>query len=665
MELKEWVNTDLAIDIWNKKYKFENETFDEWLDRVSGGNESLKQLIVEKKFLFGGRILANRGLQYKGRKVTFSNCFLPNQKVLTDKGYKYIQDIQTGDKVLTHTNSFKRVNAVLQREYKGEIYVINPRYGLDSIKCTPNHEFLTNRGWVKAEELRQRSDDHASRNGLYYDLIKTINPTSCASNKLLFDLASLSYDFDVEYDENTISTTGIYTCGNNAKIKITSEKVNRFISVDDDLAYVIGRWIGDGCVSTRKNKSPSIVQITFSNNEYSEVIKCRDILFNHFGLKFNINENKKQNTIILRKDNIVLANVLVQLLGQGVDNKHIPDMFFAKSSLSLHLLLGLIDSDGTFTKDGYIKLLSKNPNLAQQIAELSFICGFPCNIKEVVQSYKQYKGYLVSWSKLVSQELKDKIHKHYDDNRLQLKYNTDKSKAIKVINGNYYTQIKSIEKEYYSGTVYNLSVEEDHSYNVNGLIVHNCYVIEPPEDSIESIFDCAKSLARTFSYGGGCGVDISRLAPAGAKVNNAARETTGSVSFMDLYSLTTELIGQNGRRGALMISLDCTHPDLEQFIDIKSDLNKVTKANISVRISDDFMNAVKSDSDWTLKFRRPETGEEIVKTVKARDLFERMCFNNWDIAEPGMLNWSRIENWNLLSEDENFKFEGVNPCARC
>jgi ribonucleoside-diphosphate reductase alpha chain len=196
------------------------------------------------------------------------------------------------------------------------------------------------------------------------------------------------------------------------------------------------------------------------------------------------------------------------------------------------------------------------------------------------------------------------------------------------------------------------------------LIVHNCYVIEPPEDNIESIFDCAKKLARTYSYGGGCGVDISRLAPAGSKVNNAARETTGSVSFMDLYSLTTELIGQNGRRGALMISLDCTHPDLEHFIDIKSDLSKVTKANISIRVSDAFMNAVKSDDDWTLKFKRPETGEEIVKVIKARDLFKKMCFNNWDIAEPGILAWDRITGYNLLSEDDNFEFAGVNPCAK-
>lgn len=76
----------------------------------------------------------------------------------------------------------------------------------------------------------------------------------------------------------------------------------------------------------------------------------------------------------------------------------------------------------------------------------------------------------------------------------------------------------------------------------------NCYVITPPEDNIESIFECATKLARTYSYGGGCGVDISKLAPRGAKVNNTAKETSGSVSFMDLYSLVTELIGQNGRR---------------------------------------------------------------------------------------------------------------------
>lgn len=191
----------------------------------------------------------------------------------------------------------------------------------------------------------------------------------------------------------------------------------------------------------------------------------------------------------------------------------------------------------------------------------------------------------------------------------------------------------------------------------------NCYVMSPPEDNIESIFDCAKKLARTYSYGGGCGVDISKLAPRGAKVNNAAKETSGSVSFMDLYSLVTGLIGQQGRRGALILSISCEHPDLEEFIELKSDLDKCTKANISVRITDKFMVAVQQHKLFTLSFTREETGETITKEIDAYSLFHKLCEMNWNYAEPGILFWDRIENWNLLSCDENFHYAGVNPCA--
>lgn len=191
----------------------------------------------------------------------------------------------------------------------------------------------------------------------------------------------------------------------------------------------------------------------------------------------------------------------------------------------------------------------------------------------------------------------------------------------------------------------------------------NCYVITPPEDNIESIWNASCKLARTYSYGGGCGVDISKLAPRGAKVRNTAEETTGAVSFMDLFNLTTGLIGQNGRRGALMLSISCEHPDLEEFIELKSDLEKVTKANISIKITDKFMIAVKHKKPFTLKFVRPETGESIIKEVDAYKLFEKICKMNWDYAEPGMLFWDRINNWNLLSCDDDFEYAGTNPCA--
>ena len=191
----------------------------------------------------------------------------------------------------------------------------------------------------------------------------------------------------------------------------------------------------------------------------------------------------------------------------------------------------------------------------------------------------------------------------------------------------------------------------------------NCYVVQSPEDNIESIYEVASKLARTYSYGGGCGVDISKLAPRGAKVNNAAKETSGAVSFMDTYSQVTEQIGQNGRRGALMISLDCHHPDLEEFIDVKRDLNRVTKANTSIRFTDDFMEAVENNTPFTLSFTRKETGETIEKIINAKNVFMRLAENNWRMAEPGCLFWDTIRRNNLLELIPEFEYESTNPCA--
>ena len=112
-----------------------------------------------------------------------------------------------------------------------------------------------------------------------------------------------------------------------------------------------------------------------------------------------------------------------------------------------------------------------------------------------------------------------------------------------------------------------------------------------------------------------------------------------------------------------MLSISCEHPDLEEFIGIKSDLDRVTKANISIRITDKFMAAVKNKAPFTLSFTRLETGEKITKTIDAYEMFHKMCEMNWDYAEPGMLFWDRINNWNLLSCDDEFEYAGTNPCA--
>lgn len=211
----------------------------------------------------------------------------------------------------------------------------------------------------------------------------------------------------------------------------------------------------------------------------------------------------------------------------------------------------------------------------------------------------------------------------------------------------------------------------------------NCYVLTV-DDSIESIYECCSNMARTYSYGGGVGIDISKLRPSGAVVHNSARTTTGAVSFMRTFDVVTGTIGQNGRRGALMISLDVRHPDILEFVDIKANTDQITNANISVRVNDEFMAAVENDEDYLLHWpcemdiNKKElealeynkltcvdtiSGPVYLRKIKAKELFMKLAKNNWDYGEPGILYWDRIKYWNLMSENKDFEYAGVNPCA--
>ena len=126
----------------------------------------------------------------------------------------------------------------------------------------------------------------------------------------------------------------------------------------------------------------------------------------------------------------------------------------------------------------------------------------------------------------------------------------------------------------------------------------NCVVVESPGDNISSIINAGRDLANLFKRRCGVGLDISDLRPDGTAVNNSAGTTTGAWSFADFYSYVCRMIGQNGRRGALMISMDVRHPDIENFVTMKRNLTKVTGANISVKISDDFMLAVENNEEF-------------------------------------------------------------------
>lgn len=212
---------------------------------------------------------------------------------------------------------------------------------------------------------------------------------------------------------------------------------------------------------------------------------------------------------------------------------------------------------------------------------------------------------------------------------------------------------------------------EDFRFIPGGRIMHgagnpkrvtllNCYVCPVHEDSIEAIFDWMKVAARTYSLGGGVGTDISILRPRGAPVNNAARSSTGAVSFMELMSLTTGTIGQSGRRGALMITIADSHPDVLDFVKVKRNLDKVRFANISVRVSDAFMRTVEADGSWHLAFENDKAA--VRRTIRARDLWDELIRGARDYAEPGLIFWDHIKHWST-SEYNGMGVVTTNPCS--
>jgi ribonucleoside-diphosphate reductase alpha chain len=201
--------------------------------------------------------------------------------------------------------------------------------------------------------------------------------------------------------------------------------------------------------------------------------------------------------------------------------------------------------------------------------------------------------------------------------------------------------------------------------NYVNVSLSNCVVVDSPKDNISSIMDSGKYLANLFKRRCGVGLDISELRPENAPVNNSAGTTTGAWSFADFYSYVCRMIGQNGRRGALMITMDVRHPDIEQFVAMKHDLTKVTGANVSVKISDDFMRAVENKETFTLQFPVESDKPKITKEIEATDLWNLIVESATKTAEPGLMMWDNIIN-NLPAEsyaDVGFKTITTNPCG--
>src|SRR5262245_5226046 len=184
----------------------------------------------------------------------------------------------------------------------------------------------------------------------------------------------------------------------------------------------------------------------------------------------------------------------------------------------------------------------------------------------------------------------------------------------------------------------------------------NCFVMGRIDDSLSGIFDALKDAALTMQQGGGVGMDFSTLRPKGAAVKGVGADASGPLSFMDVWdAMCRTIMSACSRRGAMMGTLRCDHPDIEDFSAANADAKRPRMFNLLVLVTDDFMAAVKEDKDWPLVF-----GGQTYKTIRARGLWDQIMRSTYDYAEPGVIFIDRINRENNLSYCETI--QATNPC---
>lgn len=690
IELRDGTVTEQGIEDVDKPLETQPE---QMMERVARGiaaiettpekqkewEERFRWLLDDWKFVPGGRILTAAGTE---QQLTFFNCLPPEQEILTATGYKPIAEVGIGDLVVTHRNRLRPVLHKFEREAEEPLYSLKvKKLGFDELRVTGEHKVLAIRAeWVNA---------HKSRDGLRLEQepqwiqAKDLRPGDFLAAAYNGEEASVAPIYVSEYlsgyetrdgalykPQQRSDYQGRLTAGG------THHDVKERLVVDADLLYLFGRWLGDGNVNHHSQSDiPSGIKIVFALDEREEAEHIARIIEDKFGVETRLKLSSTERWLDLWANSMALGEFFKAFFGCYSYGKRIPaQLQQLPRDLTIALLRGL------FTADGYISgnqlgILLSNRVLATQVHQQLMRLGYLFSIKENTHRLARRPAYRIqATANECALLFKDFFGVEAPQHDIDLKYYFEHD-------GLRWLGISEIAVEEYSGIVLDIEVEEDHSFISAGVVVSNCYVVPSPKDSRRGIVDTLSQMMEIMSRGGGVGINLSSLRPQHAYVKGVNGRSSGAVSWGGLYSFVTGLIEQGGsRRGALMLILNVWHPDVLKFIESKREMGKITNANISVGLTDAFMEAVQADADWQLIFpdaQYPGYTEEwdgdiekwraagkpinVHKTVKAREIWNSIIESAWASAEPGL--WF-IDRANKMSNSSYFSpLVCTNPCG--
>ena len=633
------------------------------------------QLMRNLEFLPNSPTLMNAGTELG----QLAACFTGEQLIFGNPGIKQIRDLKIGEKVVTHKERLRTITAIFKRKVSEEIYKIKV-LGLfkETLSVTKEHPVLS----VKIEELKCLRNSQRLCNGFpkkYCYKLKGEFKNDCPrlnnfgiKPKWRFVNELKRGDFIVTSFDKTVRDVkeiklsdylprGRYILLDKERKLRDKNRPNQgtlipdSIKIDNDFMRLVGYWLAEGSLSSRyEKKGPSVIRFTFFKEEEEYAEDVLSIMKRKFNLIARKEINDKQHTLQLRFHSNLVATFWKSLFNAGFNKKDVPPWFMElPREKQFNLIVGLFRGDGCYhhgkKQDNFFISLS-NHNLALKVFYILGRLDYYFNI-----SYRKPKSgtedaYRISTApseceglvKAVTGEKNIRKRKRFPQH-------------IKL--GGYTLRpIKEIKKEFYEGLVYNLEVDQDHSYVANGVAVHNCFVL-PVEDSIEGIFGAVKNMAKVHQSGGGTGFSFSRLRPKGDVVKSTGGVASGPVSFMRVFDVATDVIKQGGkRRGANMGILNAEHPDILEFIRAK-ERGEFANFNTSVAVTDEFMHAVERNEEYGLV--NPRKKEE-VKSIKAREVFNEIVTYAWKTGDPGIVFLDEINRHNPISAVG--KIEATNPC---
>lgn len=522
-------------------------------------------------------VLSNLGSKSRGLPIS---CFVGDTEVITDAGFKCIQDIKEGDLVLTHKNRFRRVEKT-KKSMSEDVYELIVNRRRTPLKVTGNHLLYTNSGWKCVRDLNSRVDLVAANSSLFVD---TADHAITIINK------------------NTQSVSG----------QFARTELNTTVFVDIDLAWALGFWFAEGSTTDM-----GMVRVTHGEKDPCE--RWTNIMCSAFGLKHSAVDISNTGTWF---NGDVCSKTLQEWFdsefGKGCKIKQLASWIV---KLPIDKLQAFYD--GLYLGDGFKTTYNNaielaNPALIAGVHLILLRLGVEHSLQLRKRTKQGFNGIIIE-----------------SNNTNRWRHANGLTKGINFHDGLNYNYIISIEKVEGEFEVYDIEVEEDASFSAAGVIAHNCFLNEV-QDDIEGIFSIYTENAYLAADGGGIGTYWSNLRSIGKRVRETGT-TCGIVPFMKIMDSSTLAVSQgNLRRGSAAVYLNIHHPEIEEFLDVRKptggDVNRKTlNLHHGVVITDVFMDAVEKDKEHELIDPKDN---DVVKKVPARELWQKILTTRIETGEP-------------------------------